>query len=139
MKERTYTMIKPECVAAHHIGDVISRIEKGGFRIKALRMVHMSRGDAQAFYAVHRERPFFNDLVEFMSSGPIVAMVLEKENCIKAYREFIGVTNPAEAAPGTIRRDFGTDIQCNCVHASDSPENAATEIRFFFSERELVG
>lgn len=139
MLERTYTMIKPECVAAKHIGDVISRIEKGGYRILGLKMVQLSKADAAKFYEVHKERPFYGELVEFMSSGPIVAMVLEKENCIADYRQFIGATNPAEAAPGTIRRDFGTNIQNNCVHASDSPENAVKEIAFFFSERELVG
>ncbi len=138
MVERTYTMIKPECVENKHIGEVISRIEQGGFRIRAMKMVHLTKQEAQAFYAVHKERPFYNDLTDFMSSGPIVAMVLEKENCIKDYRDFIGSTNPAEAAEGTIRRDFGADIQCNCVHASDSPENAEKEIHFFFADRDLV-
>ena len=139
MLQRTYTMIKPECVQAKHIGDVIARIEKGGYQILGLKMVHMSKSDAEAFYAIHKERPFFPELTAFMSSGPIVAMVLEKENAIADYRAFIGATNPAEAAAGTIRRDFGSNIQNNCVHASDSPENALTEIKFFFSERELVG
>ncbi len=139
MLQRTYTMIKPECVQAKHIGDVIARIEKGGYQILGLKMVHMSKADAEAFYAIHKERPFFPELVTFMSSGPVVSMVLEKENAIADYREFIGATNPAEAAEGTIRRDFGSNIQNNCVHASDSPENALTEIKFFFSERELVG
>ncbi|RMG41932.1 MAG: nucleoside-diphosphate kinase [Methanobacteriota archaeon] len=139
MKEQTFTMIKPECVANKHIGDVISRIEKAGFTIKALRMVRMSRRDAELFYEVHKERPFYQELVEYISSGPVVAMVLEKENCIADYREFIGATNPAEAAEGTIRKDFGTNIQLNCVHASDSPETAAKEIPFFFSQRDIVG
>ncbi|MCB0262077.1 MAG: nucleoside-diphosphate kinase [Calditrichia bacterium] len=137
--ERTYTMIKPECVGAKHIGDVIARIEKGGYRILGLKMLHLSKTDAGKFYEIHKERPFYGELVDFMSSGPIVAMVLEKENCIADYRKFIGATNPAEAAAGTIRKDFGTNIQNNCVHASDSPENAVIEIKFFFSERELVG
>jgi nucleoside-diphosphate kinase len=132
-------MIKPECVAAKHIGDVISRIEKGGYRILGLKMLQLSKQDAAKFYEVHKERPFYGELVEFMSSGPIVAMVLEKENCIADYRKFIGATNPAEAEEGTIRKDFGTNIQNNCVHASDSPENAVKEINFFFAERELVG
>lgn len=139
MLERTYTMIKPVCVKDNHIGDVISRIEKGGFKILAMKMLQLSKADAEAFYAVHKERPFYGELTDFMCSGPIVAMVLEKENCIKDYRDFIGATNPEEAAEGTIRRDFGTSIQCNCVHASDSPENAVIEINFFFSKRELVG
>ena len=139
MIERTYTMIKPECVNDRHIGDVISRIEKGGFKILAIKMLQLSKKDAEEFYAVHRERPFYGELTEFMSSGPIVAMVLEKENCIKDYREFIGATNPADAAAGTIRKDFGTSIQFNCVHASDSPETARAEIKFFFSDRDLVG
>ena len=139
MKERTYTMIKPVCVKDRHIGDVISRIENGGFKILAIKMLQLSKKDAEEFYAVHKERPFYGELTDFMCSGVIVAMVLEKENCVKDYRDFIGATNPTEAAEGTIRRDFGTSIQCNCVHASDSPENAVTEIKFFFSERELVG
>ncbi len=139
MAEQTFTMIKPECVENKHIGDVISRIEKAGFTIKALRMVRMSRRDAELFYEVHKERPFYQELVEYISSGAVVAMVLEKENCIADYREFIGATNPAEAAEGTIRKDFGTNIQLNCVHASDSPETAAKEIPFFFSQRDLVG
>ncbi|RMH81463.1 MAG: nucleoside-diphosphate kinase [Calditrichaeota bacterium] len=138
MVEQTFTMLKPECVEENHIGEVIARIEKAGYKIKAMRMVHMTRKEAEAFYAVHRERPFYPDLTAYMSSGPVVAMVLEKENCIADYRQFIGATNPAEAAEGTIRRDFGKDIQRNCVHASDSPENAVKEIRFFFSERELL-
>lgn len=139
MIERTYTMIKPECVEAKHIGDVISRIEKGGFKIKAIRMVQLSKNDAEAFYEVHKERPFYEELTEYMSSGPVVAMVLEKENCIKDYREFIGATNPMEAAAGTIRKDFGTSIQFNCVHASDGPQTARAEIKFFFPDRDLVG
>jgi len=132
-------MIKPECVEAKHIGDVISRIEKGGFKIKAIRMVQLSKKDAEAFYEVHKERPFYGELTDYMSSGPVVAMVLEKENCIKDYREFIGATNPKEAAAGTIRKDFGTSIQFNCVHASDGPDTARSEIKFFFSDRDLVG
>lgn len=139
MVELTYTMIKPECVEAKHIGDVISRIEKGGFKIKAIRMVQLSKKDAEAFYEVHKERPFYGELTDYMSSGPVVAMVLEKENCIKDYREFIGATNPADAAAGTIRKDFGTSIQFNCVHASDGPQTALAEINFFFSDRDLIG
>jgi nucleoside-diphosphate kinase len=132
-------MIKPECVEAKHIGDIISRIEKGGFKVKAIRMVQLSKKDAEAFYEVHKERPFYGELTDYMSSGPVVAMVLEKENCIKDYREFIGATNPEQAAEGTIRKDFGTSIQFNCVHASDGPDTARAEIKFFFSDRDLVG
>ncbi|NOX37819.1 MAG: nucleoside-diphosphate kinase [Calditrichaeota bacterium] len=138
MVERTLTLIKPECVAEKHIGDVISRIEKAGFRIKAIKMLQLSRREAEKFYEVHRERPFYGELTEYMSSGPIVAMVLEKENCIADFRNFIGATNPKEAAEGTIRKEFGKDIQMNCVHASDSPENAVREIYFYFSDREIM-
>lgn len=139
MVEQTFTMIKPECVEGKHIGEVISRVEKAGFIIKAIRMVHLSRKDAEAFYEVHKERPFYGELTNYMSSGPVVAMVLEKENCIKDYRGFIGATNPEQAAEGTIRKDFGASIQYNCVHASDAPQTAETEIKFFFSTRDLVG
>jgi nucleoside-diphosphate kinase len=138
LKERTLTIIKPECVSNHHIGDIIQRIEKAGFGILALRMVHLQRSEAEQFYLVHKERPFYQELVEYMSSGKVVAMVLEKENCVEAFRNFIGATNPADAKPGTIRRDFGTNIQNNCVHASDSTENARKEAAFFFSEREII-
>ncbi len=137
--ERTFTMIKPECVAENHIGDVISRIEKAGFRIKALKLARLSEAEAKVFYAVHKERPFYGELTEYISSGSVVAMVLEKENCIKDFRNFIGATNPDEAAEGTIRKDFGKNIQMNCVHASDSPHTAETEINFFFSQKELIG
>ncbi|RMG67211.1 MAG: nucleoside-diphosphate kinase [Calditrichaeota bacterium] len=138
MLEQTLTIIKPECVENKHIGEVISRIEKAGYRIRGMKMLTLSRRDAEIFYQVHRERPFYGELTEYMSSGPVVVMVLEKENCIADFRRFIGATNPAEAEQGTIRADFGMDIQRNCVHASDSPENAVREIRFFFAQRELV-
>jgi len=136
--ERTLTLIKPECVAEKHIGDVIARIEKGGFTIKAMKMLQLTKREAEKFYEVHKERPFYGELTDYMSSGPIVAMVLEKENCIADFRNFIGATNPQEAAEGTIRRDFGKSIQFNCVHASDSPENAKREIYFYFSDREIM-
>lgn len=139
MLQQTYTMIKPEAVAAGHTGAIIARIQDGGYTIKAMKMVHLTRKDAEAFYAVHKERPFYSELTEYMSGGPIVALVLEKDNCVADYRGFIGATNPADAAEGTIRKDFGKSIQENAVHASDSPENAANEIKFFFSDRELVG
>ena len=138
MLERTLTLIKPECVAEKHIGDVIARIEKAGFAIKAMKMLQLSKREAEKFYEVHKERPFYGELTDYMSSGPIVAMVLEKENCIADFRNFIGATNPAEAAEGTIRKDFGKSIQFNCVHASDSPENAQREIYFYFSDREIM-
>ncbi len=138
MKERTLTIIKPECVSNKHIGDIIQRIEKAGFEILAIRMVHLLPTEAQQFYLVHKERPFYGELVDYMSSGKVVVMVLEKENCVEAFRKFIGATNPEEAAAGTIRKDFGTNIQNNCVHASDSPENALTEINFFFSRRDII-
>jgi len=136
--ERTLTLIKPECVAEKHIGDVIARIEKAGFAIKAIKMLQLSKREAEKFYEVHKERPFYGELTDYMSSGPIVAMVLEKDNCIADFRTFIGATNPAEAAEGTIRKDFGKSIQFNCVHASDSPENAQREIYFYFSDREIM-
>ena len=138
MIQRTLTIIKPECVANNHIGDIIQRIEQGGFKILAIRMVRLQALEAQQFYLVHKDRPFYQELVEYMTSGKVVAMVLEKENCVEAFRKFIGATNPEEAAPGTIRRDFGTDIQNNCVHASDSPENAFQEIAFFFSAKDII-
>lgn len=138
MKERTLTLIKPECVANRHTGEVIERIEKAGFHILAMRMLRLKEKEAQQFYEVHRERPFFNDLVKYMSEGKIIALVLEKENCVEDFRKFIGATNPKDAATGTIRRDFGTNIQSNCVHASDSLENARREITFFFSEQEII-
>ena len=134
MVERTLTIIKPECVENKHIGDVIARIEKDGFAIKSIKMLQMDREEAKAFYEVHRERDFYDELTSYMSSAPVVVMVLEKENCIRSFRDFIGATDPAKAAPGTIRRDFGKDIQNNCVHASDSNENAVREIQFFFPE-----
>lgn len=136
--ERTYTMIKPECVERNQVGAIVDRIEKGGFKILAMRMVRLSKQDAEAFYAVHKERPFYNDLTDYMCSGPVVAMALEKDNCVKAFREFIGATNPAEAAEGTIRKDFGTNIENNAIHASDSVENGEIEINFFFGGRELL-
>ena len=138
MKERTLTLIKPECVENRHIGDVIQRIEKAGFHILAMRLLRLKESEAQQFYLVHKERPFYGELVEYMSSGKTVALALEKENCVEDFRKFIGATNPKDAAPGTIRKDFGTNIQNNCVHASDSPENTRREISFFFSEQEII-
>ena len=138
MKERTLTIIKPECVAKKHIGDIIQRIERGEFKILGMKMTRLQPAEAKTFYIIHKDRPFYGELVEYMTSGKVVAMILEKDNCVEAFRKFIGATNPADAEPGTIRRDFGTDIQNNCVHASDSPENALKEIAFFFSETEYL-
>jgi nucleoside-diphosphate kinase len=138
LKERTLTLIKPECVGNHHIGEVIQRIEKAGFQIMAMRMLRLKKEEAEQFYLVHKGKPFYEELVEYMSSGKIITLALEKENCVEDFRKFIGATNPKDAAPGTIRKDFGTNIQNNCVHASDSPENARRETAFFFSEQEII-
>lgn len=132
----TLTMIKPEAVRNGHIGNILAKIQEGGFKVVAMKYLKLSREQAQLFYFVHRERPFYNDLVEFMSSGPIVAAILQNENAVEAYRSFIGSTNPKDAAPGTIRALYGTNIQENAVHGSDSDENAAKEAAFFFSELE---
>ncbi len=134
----TLTMIKPTAVKEGHAGEILKIITKdGGFRIAAMKMVVLSRQDAMKFYEVHKDKPFYNDLVEFMSSGPIVAAVLEKDDAVQAFRDFIGATNPENAAEGTIRKMFGKSIQENCVHGSDSDENALREIKFFFSTREI--
>ncbi len=138
MGKYTLTMIKPTGVKNGHAGEILQIITKeGGFRIAAMKMVTLSRNQAMKFYEVHKERPFYNELVEFMTSGPIVAAVLEKENAVTEFRNFIGATNPAEAAEGTIRRKFGVSIQENCVHGSDSDENALREIKFYFSTSEI--
>lgn len=134
----TFTMIKPTAMANGHMGKIIDHIIKGGFKIKALKYTCLSKEEAMKFYAVHKDRPFFGELTAFMSSGPIVAAILEKENAVQAYRDFIGSTNPAEAAEGTIRRLYGTDIGANAVHGSDSDENAVVEGCFFFPGREWM-
>ena len=136
--ERTFAIIKPDAVAQKAAGPILDRIEKEGFRILGMRLVHMSRSDAEGFYAVHKERPFFNDLVTFMSSGPAVVLALETENAIAKWREVIGATNPEQAAEGTIRKQFATDIEKNAVHGSDAPETAAVEIAYWFRDVELV-
>ena len=133
---RTFTMIKPDATGAGNTGKIIDRIIEAGFTIKAMKWTQLSLADAQAFYAVHAERPFFGELTEYMSSGPIVAAILEKDNAVADFRELIGATNPAEAKPGTIRADFAESIAANAVHGSDSDENAAIEGAFFFSTRE---
>ena len=135
--ERTLSIIKPDAVAKNVIGEIYSRFEKAGLKIIAARMKHLSRANAEEFYAVHRERPFFNDLVEFMTSGPVMIQVLEGENAIALNRELMGATNPKDAAPGTIRADFAQSIDANAVHGSDAPETAAIEIACFFSENEI--
>ncbi len=135
--ERTLSIIKPDGVSRGLIGEVIKRLEAAGFRISAVKMVQLTQKDTEIFYAEHREKPFFQSLSDFMTSGPIVVMVLEGEDVIRRYRELMGATNFKEAAPGTIRADFATDIEKNVVHGSDSPERAEVEIRFFFSEREI--
>ncbi|MFZ1536624.1 MAG: nucleoside-diphosphate kinase [Chromatiaceae bacterium] len=132
--ERTFSIIKPDAVAKNHIGDIYQRFEQGGLRIVAARMLHLSREQASAFYAVHQERPFFGELVDFMTSGPIMVQVLEGENAIARNRELMGATDPAKAAPGTIRADFAQEVTENAVHGSDGPDTAAIEIAFFFPE-----
>ncbi|RJP86253.1 MAG: nucleoside-diphosphate kinase [Desulfobacteraceae bacterium] len=135
--ERTLSIIKPDGVSRGLIGEVIKRFEANGIKIIAMKMVHLTLKDAQAFYAVHKERPFFNSLTDFMISGPIVPMILEGENVIEKNRTLMGATNFKEAAEGTIRRDFATDIEKNIVHGSDSPETAAAEMAFFFNHFEI--
>ncbi len=133
---RTFTMIKPDAVANGHIGAILHRINAAGFRIVSMKLTRLSVEEASAFYAVHRERGFFNDLVSFMTSGPIVAAILEKENAVEDFRKLIGATDPQKADEGTIRRDFAQSIEANAVHGSDSNENAAIEGAFFFGVRE---
>jgi len=136
--ERTLLMVKPDATERNLTGEVVRRLEAGGFRLCAIRALRLRRAEAESFYAVHRERPFYADLVDYMTSGTVVPMVLEKENAVAALREFIGATNPAEAREGSIRRDLGVDLQRNAVHASDATETAKREIAFFFTERDLV-
>ncbi len=137
MANITFTMIKPDAVAKGHIGDILKDITDAGFTIKAAKMTQLAKQDAEAFYAVHSERPFFKDLVEFMTSGPIVAAVLEKNNAVADFRTLIGATNPAEAAEGTIRAKYAESIDANAVHGSDSDENAAIEAAFHFASKEI--
>ncbi|MDO5666526.1 MAG: nucleoside-diphosphate kinase [Alcaligenaceae bacterium] len=132
--ERTLSIIKPDAVAKNVIGEIISRFEKAGLKVVEAKMVQLSREDAEGFYAVHKERPFFNDLVEFMISGPVFVQVLEGADAIAKNRELMGATNPKEAAPGTIRADFAESIDANAVHGSDAPETAAVEIEYFFGK-----
>jgi nucleoside-diphosphate kinase len=138
MIERTFSIIKPDAVAAGHAGEILAAIEQAGFKILALRMTRLTEAQAQGFYAVHRERPFFSGLVKFMTEGPIVVMALEREDAIKKLREVMGATNPANAAEGTIRKRFATNIERNCIHGSDAPETAATELGYFFNSIDLL-
>ena len=135
--ERTFSIIKPDAVAASNIGEIVNRFEKAGLKVVASRLTQLNREQAEGFYAVHRERPFFKDLVNYMISGPVVLQVLEGEDAIRKNREIMGATNPAEAAAGTIRHDLAESIEANAVHGSDAPETARTEIAFFFSEDEI--
>ena len=137
--ERTFSIIKPDATARNLTGQIIARFEEAGLRIVASKRIHMSREQAEGFYAVHKERPFFNDLVSFMISGPVIVQVLEGDNAIARNREIMGATNPADADAGTIRKDFAESIEANSVHGSDAPETAAEEIKFFFADNELVG
>jgi nucleoside-diphosphate kinase len=136
--ERTFAIIKPDAVSRGLSGDILARIHKAGFSIVAVKSLRMSRGEAEGFYAVHRGRPFFDDLTAFMSSGKSVVIVLEAEDAIRRWRDTMGATDPAKAAAGTIRRDLGTSIQNNCTHGSDAAETAAFEISYFFAGHELV-
>ena len=135
---RTFTMLKPDAVANGHIGAILEKINASGFRIVALKMTQLTKADAEAFYAVHAERPFYGELVSYMTEGPIVAAILEKDNAVEDFRTLIGATNPAEAAEGTIRQMYAESISANAVHGSDSDENAAIEGAFHFAGRENV-
>ena len=134
----TFGIIKPDAVRAGNVGQIIQRITDSGFRVRAMKLIHLTRAEAEGFYAVHRERPFFGELTTFMSSGPCVVLALEKENAVRAWRERMGATDPAKADEGTLRKEFGASLGENAVHGSDSEENAAVEIAYFFSRLELV-
>jgi nucleoside-diphosphate kinase len=137
--QRTFSIIKPDATRRNLTGKINALLEDGGLRIVAQKRIHMTRAQAEAFYGVHKERPFFNSLVDFMTSGPVVVQVLEGENAVARNREIMGATNPANAAPGTIRKTFAESIEANSAHGSDSPENAAIEIAYFFAGCEIVG
>ena len=137
--ERTLAIIKPDAVERRHAGRILARIEEEGFHLAALRLAYLTRRDAEGFYAVHRERPFFSDLTAFMSSGPCIVLVLEADNAISRWREIMGATDPAQAGEGTLRKQFATNIERNACHGSDAPETAATEIAYFFPGIDLVG
>ncbi len=137
--ERTFSIVKPDATRRNLTGKVVDRLESAGLRVIAQKRIWMSAKQAEAFYAVHKARPFFHDLVKFMTSGPVVVQVLEGANAVAKNREIMGATDPAKAAPGTIRKDFAESIEANSVHGSDSAENAAAEIKFFFADTEIVG
>jgi nucleoside-diphosphate kinase len=138
VKERTFSIVKPDAVKAGRAGDILSRIEKAGFGLVAVRMRHLTREEAEGFYHVHRERPFFASLCAFMSSGPCITLVLERDNAIAHLRDIMGATDPAKAAPGTIRKDFAASIEANAIHGSDAPETARFEVGYFFPGIELI-
>jgi nucleoside-diphosphate kinase len=138
MSNLTFGIIKPDAVRAGKQGAILQKILDAGFKVRSMKLIHQTTKQAEGFYDVHRERPFFGELTEFMSSGPCVVLALEKENAVKAWRDLMGATNPAEAAEGTLRKEFATSIGENAVHGSDSEENAAIEIAYFFSKLELV-
>ena len=135
--ERTLAIIKPDAVASRHAGRIIQRIEEAGFQIRAMRMLHLSKKDAEGFYAVHRERPFFPSLTQFMASGPVVVLALEAEDAIRKWRALMGATDPAKAEGGTLRKEFGRSIENNATHGSDAPETAAFEVGYFFAGVDL--
>jgi nucleoside-diphosphate kinase len=134
----TFGIIKPDAVRAGKVGQIIDRITGAGFNLRAMKLIHMTRREAEGFYAIHRERPFFGELTEFMSGGPCVVMALEKDGAVRAWRDLMGATNPAQADEGTLRKEFGASMGENAVHGSDSEENARIEISYFFSQLELV-
>jgi len=137
--ERTFSIVKPDAVASGHSGEILSTLEMEGFKIIALRMTRLSKVQAEGFYAVHRERPFFSSLVKFMTEGPIIVMALERDDAIAKLREIMGATNPANAAEGTIRKRFAESIERNCIHGSDGPDTAKVELAYFFSTLDLSG
>jgi nucleoside-diphosphate kinase len=137
--ERTFSIIKPDATKRNITGKIVDRLESAGLRVVAQKRIHMTKGQAEAFYGVHKDKPFFGDLVAFMTSGPVVVQVLEGDNAIAKNREVMGATNPANAEPGTIRADFAESIEANSVHGSDAPETAEQEIAFFFAGTEIVG
>jgi len=136
-EERTFSIIKPDAVADGHAGEILTMLEQAGFRIIGMRMLKLTQAEAEGFYAVHRERPFFPSLVKFMTEGRIVALALEREDAVKKLREVMGATNPANAAEGTVRKRFAASIERNCIHGSDAPETAAVELSYFFSALDL--
>ena len=137
--QTTLTIIKPDSVAAGNSGRILAHLEEKGFRVRGMRRMHLTEAQARAFYEVHKERPFYNDLVAFMTEGPVIAAALEAENAVPYLREVMGATNPAEADEGTVRDLYGTSIERNAIHGSDSPENAAIEVAFFFARADLIG